>query len=151
VTVNEVPEIAQPEVVVAKLTAPAPEPPLEVSVIVSPATAVFVALLTVSVDCGAAVNVKLTAAEFAAAKIPFAALVAITTQVAGLVTVSAAVEMAQPSVAVVNVTAPEPEPPAEVRVMLFPATAVLVALLIVNVACVAAAIVNEVLAEVTEA
>ena len=66
VTVNEVPEIAHPAVVVAKLTEPSPEPPLEVSVIVSPATAVFVALLTVSVDCGAAVNVKLTAAEFAA-------------------------------------------------------------------------------------
>ena len=66
-TVSEVPEIAQPAVVVAKLTAPSPEPPLEVSVIVSPATAVFVALLTNSVDCVAALKIKFTAAEFAAA------------------------------------------------------------------------------------
>ena len=48
-TVSEVPDIAQPAVVVAKLTAPSPDPPAEVSVIALPATAVFVALLTVKV------------------------------------------------------------------------------------------------------
>jgi hypothetical protein len=132
VTVSEVPEIAQPEVVVAKLTAPAPEPPAEVRVIAFPATAVFVALLTVSVDCGAAVNMKLTAADFATAKIPLAALLAVTTQVAGFVTVRADPEMLQPSVVVAKLTTPAPEPPAEVRVIAFPATAVFVALLIVS-------------------
>jgi len=63
VAVSESPDIAQPAVVVAKLTAPSPDPPDEVSVIALPATAVFVALLTVKVACAAALKTKLTAAE----------------------------------------------------------------------------------------
>ena len=67
VTVSEVPDIAQPVVVVAKLTLPKPEPPAEVKVIVSPATAVLVELLIVSALCAAALKTKLTALDVALA------------------------------------------------------------------------------------
>ena len=61
--VSEVSDIAQPVVVVAKLTFPKPDPPLEVRVIVVPATAVIVELLTLSALCAAALKTKLAATD----------------------------------------------------------------------------------------
>ena len=61
-------------------------------------------------------------------------MLAVTAQVAGFVTVSAEPEILQPSVVVANVTAPAPEPPAEVKVTVAPATAFLVVLLTLSAA-----------------
>ena len=61
-------------------------------------------------------------------------MLAVTTQVVGFVTVRAAVEMAQPSVVVAKLTAPLPEPPAEVKVTVAPAAAVVAVLLMLSAA-----------------
>ena len=71
-------------------------------------------------------------------------MLAVTTQVVGLVVLSTAPVILQPSLSVANVTAPAPEPPVVVSVIAVPAIPLLLALLITRVAWLA--IVNSKLA-----
>ncbi len=121
----------------AKLTAPVPDPPADVSATGVPAGPAVEALLTVSAAWVAAVNVNTAGEDDTAEWIPDAALVAVTVHDAGAVAFKLAPDSVQP-VPVPDrayVTAPAPDPPADVSATGVPAGPDADELLIDSAAC----------------
>jgi hypothetical protein len=130
----------QPVPVTAKVTAPVPEPPEVVSEMAVPTTDVVDLLEIMSLDWFTPVKVKTTAADFASANAPAAALVATTLQVPGCVAVNVVVLTTQPVPVAAKVTAPVPEPPEVVNLKEDVTEAVVTELVMKRGACGAAAL-----------
>jgi hypothetical protein len=109
----------------AYVTEPVPEPPVALSVIAVPDTTMRVVLASESVACSAAhvnVTAELVLGAYVVPSTVEPALVAVTAQVPKLSRLTLAPVRSQPSVTVVNVTSPVPDPPLVVSESVVPVT-----------------------------
>jgi hypothetical protein len=132
---SEASESEQPDPETVNVTAPVPEPPLTVIAIGEPIVPVVVVFEMLKAACEASENVKLFGALRARAYIPFAALVAVTTQTVTPLTKSEAPEIEQPAPVTEKLTNPEPDPPEVVKVIGVPAVPVVVEFEMTSVDC----------------
>ena len=142
VVLRTIPVTLQPIPVTAIDTAPLPEPPATVTVRGVPAVPFLDGLVISSTACVTPEKVKSTGALVAAAKMPHAALVAVTRHVVISVALRADPVIEQPVPVTAKETAPDPDPPETVTGIGVPARPVVVVFEIANAAWGAAVKVN---------